>query len=251
MKNKIKFIIPIVADEDFQSISDDIGAFLEPYLKESTQLEFSCLKYGFPTIETELQGMINGSQVVMQILSEQNKIEQKCCAAFIDCFDDPGVYACREMNYFPVIGPYEAAISTALNLSERVGIITTDEAGILNEEKKARNLGLEKRIVSISPVNLPVAGIMSEKEQLLADLINTCRKMADEDRVTTICLGCTAMFYVYHDLISQLELEGIKINIIEPTLNGILTLENMIAMNYTNYIHGDLDFTDLKWAQPE
>ena len=47
------------------------------------------------------------------------------------------VYALREMGLIPAVGPYEAAVTTALSLGERIGIITTDEAGILNEEKKA------------------------------------------------------------------------------------------------------------------
>lgn len=239
---ELKFIIPITGNQEVKF--SEIGTYLKPYLHPETHIQFTNLVKGFSSVETELAGMFNGTEVVMDIY---RKNSTDFHGVFIDCFDDPGVYACREIGKFPVIGPYQAAISTALSLAERIGIITTDEAGILNEEKKARSMGLENRIVSVQAVDLPVAGIRDEKEKVLSDLEELCKKMVNQDRVSAICLGCTAMFYVSDELKSRLYKNGIRVNIIEPILNGVLTLENIVRMGYNNFVPGEVDFSMLEW----
>ncbi len=57
---KLKFIIPVVGD--FSAYSEELAAYLKPYLTAETELEFSSLQYGFETVETELAGMVNGSR---------------------------------------------------------------------------------------------------------------------------------------------------------------------------------------------
>ncbi len=169
----------------------------------------------------------------------------------MDCFDDPGVYALREMGLIPAVGPYEAAVTTALSLGERIGIITTDQAGILNEEKKARAFGVSERITSIRALDLMVENIKEEKERVLASLADLCADMVQKDRVSVICLGCTAMYYIYDDLLQILSERQIRVNVIEPVLNGCVTLESMVRMGYNNFIPGGVSFGTLHWSQTE
>lgn len=243
----LKFIIPITGDIFEKSM--DITNYLRPFLHPDTVLDFEHLNFGFPSVETELGGMFNGSQVVMNLHNDNHLT--KYDGVFIDCFDDPGVYACREMGKLPVMGPYQASISMAMLTAERIGIITTDEAGILNEEKKARSLGLDNRIVSIRSLNLTVSDIRTEKEKVLKDLVELCSRMAAEDRVSTICLGCTAMFYISGMLKGLLHSRGVQVNIIEPILCGTLALESLIRQGHHNFIPGSVDFTALRWTQRE
>lgn len=248
----LRIIVPITGQEAVLTQKfNDISEYLKPYLDPATVLRFSSLDHGFGSIETELQGLVNGAQVVMAVSNESDGLGQKDDGIFIDCFDDPGVYGCRELGLVPVIGPYQAAITTAMNLSDRIGVITTDTPGILNEEKKARAMGVAGRIVSIRAVELPVADIRTEKEKVLNDLIDVCTIMYREDRVTAVCLGCTAMFYIADELKERLKAAGIGINVIEPILNGMLTLEHMVKMKSNNYIPGGVNFDSIKWDQIE
>ncbi|MCI9640319.1 MAG: hypothetical protein HFE72_09415 [Emergencia sp.] len=242
---KLKFIIPVVGD--FSAYSEELAAYLKPYLTAETELEFSSLQYGFETVETELAGMVNGSQVVMSVRENAEDFD----GVFVDCFDDPGVYALREMGLIPAVGPYEAAVTTALSLGERIGIITTDQAGILNEEKKARAFGVSERITSIRALELMVENIKEEKERVLASLADLCADMVQKDRVSVICLGCTAMYYIYDDLLQILSERQIRVNVIEPVLNGCVTLESMVRMGYNNFIPGGVSFGTLHWSQTE
>ena len=43
---------------------------------------------------------------------------------FITCFGDPAVPAARELVDIPVVGGFEPAVSTALNLGERFAVVT-------------------------------------------------------------------------------------------------------------------------------
>lgn len=242
---KLQVIIPVVGD--YANYSEELAAYLKPHLLPETILSFSSLTYGFETVETELAGMVNGSQVVMAVRETAADFD----GVFVDCFDDPGVYALREMGIMPAVGPYSAAVTTALSLGERIGIITTDEAGILNEEKKARALGVSERIVSIRALDLMVDNIKDEKERLLVSLTNLCADMVQEDRVSVICLGCTAMYYIYDDLLQILSERQIHVNVIEPVLNGCMALETMVRMGFNNFVPGEVAFDSLHWSQTE
>lgn len=243
---KLKFIIPIRGDISEKSV--DIENYLRPYLLPDTELVFEHLKFGVASVENELSGIFNGAQVITNVFEDN---VSRCDGVFIDCFDDPGLYACREMGKLPVTGPYQAAVSTAMLLAERIGIITTDEAGILNEEKKARAAGIKDRIVSIRSLNLSVWDIRTHKEQVLEELIGLCESMVKEDRVSAICLGCTAMFYIIEELKEALGTKGLQVSMIEPILNGVIALENMIRQGHSNYIPGGVDFSTLYWIQKE
>lgn len=127
---KIKLLIPVT--DISGDLFNEIKSFLWEYFSHDCQILFDSLKYGFPSVENELSGMVNGAQTAIQLYEGKEEIE----GVFIDCFDDPGVYQCREMLHIPVVGAYGAAISAALQCGERIGIITTDEEGIFNEEKR-------------------------------------------------------------------------------------------------------------------
>ena len=233
---KIMFLIPV--NTDFTQRKEDISAYLESYISPDMQIEFVQVSQGFLSVESELQGMVNGCHVVKAYLNRWDQFD----GVYVNCFDDPGVYPCREIGYLPVIGPYQAAVSTASAIAERIGIITTDVAGILSEERKARKEGVAEKIVSIRPVNLPVSDIRSEQEVLTETLFQLCKEMVEKDRVSAICLGCTAMFYVADKLRDKLQQERVQVNIIEPIANGINVLQTLIRQNLTNAVPIEIDF---------
>lgn len=227
---KIKFLIPVTAD--YSAKKQDLLAYLSPLLSENTELVFQQITKGFPSVENEYQGMFNGCQVIDNVLKDKSLFD----GVYVNCFDDPGVYACREISEIPVIGPYQAALHTAFTLSERIGIITTDRAGILNEERKSRQLGFSGSIAAIDCVDFKVSDIRSEKAVLTQKLFELCCDFVQNHRVTAICLGCTAMFYVVDDLRHRLKDAGVFVNIIEPVSNAVLFLENMLRLGYQNHI---------------
>ena len=53
-----------------------------------------------------IRDRFNGCQVVEEVLQAGESFD----GIYVNCFDDPGVYACRELGRLPVIGPYQSAL---------------------------------------------------------------------------------------------------------------------------------------------
>lgn len=227
---KILFLIPVTAE--YEEKKKDIEVYLEKYIRPDTEIVFRQVTKGFPSVESDLQGLFNGCQVVKEVLRADESFD----GVYVNCFDDPGVYACRELGRLPVIGPYQAAIATASVLAEKIGLITTDCAGILSEERKARQNGSLEKIISIRPLNLAVSDIRTQQDAVVEKLLKLCKEMAKTHQISTVCLGCTAMFYVVDQLRRRLRQENIPLNIIEPMANALCFLETMVRQNFVNFV---------------
>lgn len=227
---KLLFLIPVTAE--YEHRKNEIKVYLQRYLNSDTVIEFAQIPEGFTSIESDLQGLYNGWQTVNLV----KKLETAYDGVYINCFDDPGVSACRELGLVPVIGPYQAAVHSALVLADKIGIITTDAAGVIHEEKKAMQLGIMGNIAAIKPVDLEVDDIRQKAELLVDRLAAVCRSMAEQQGIKAVCLGCTGMFYIADRLRERLKQEKIKITVIEPMANAIKFLETMVMLNYDNSI---------------
>lgn len=222
----ITIIEPITGD--LKNDSEMILEYLESHGVRKSDIAFSQIESGFSTIESEFQGMVNGAQVALMF---KKGLGEQCRGVVIDCFDDPGVAACQEIGGIPAIGTYQAAIATASVLGDRIGVITTDVPGITNEEKKARCFGVENKVVSIMAIDTPVMDILTDSDSITDALFDACLKMEKEDRVTVVCFGCTGMYPVADALKRKLKQSGSKVSIVEPILNAVLMMRNIIAMD--------------------
>ncbi|MGC2873443.1 aspartate/glutamate racemase family protein [Ihubacter sp. mB4P-1] len=227
---KLLFLIPVTAE--YERKKNEIKTYLQRYLNPDTVVEFAQISEGFRSIESDLQGVYNGWQTVNVI----KELGRSYDGVYINCFDDPGVSPCRELGIVPVIGPYQAAIHSALVIADKIGIITTDTAGIIHEERKAKQIGMRENIASIIPVDLEVDDIREKSELLIDRLIPVCRRMSEEQGIKAICLGCTGMFYIADILNEKLKQEQINVTVIEPMVNAMKFLETMVMLKYDNSV---------------
>lgn len=237
---KIKLITAVTGiPEEKNELQRD---YLRKYINGTTQIDFDRVERGFPSIESELHGIINATEIIKKgIAAEKEGYD----GIFVNCFDDPGVFALREVVKIPVYGGYLPSILTALSLGERVGIITTDREGILSEERKASHIGIKDRIALIEPVNLGVLEL-ENKDLLLNRLTDICLKFEKEYRIQAASLGCTGMYYIIDELRERLKASGCSIVIIEPLATGIKYLETIIQLGFTNSLNYDLDLSSIK-----
>ncbi|MCI5687999.1 hypothetical protein AALA24_03630 [Anaerovoracaceae bacterium 42-11] len=80
---KLKIMIPVKI-ENFESYCEAISTYLKPKLLPDTELSFAGLEYGFSSVENELAGMVNGSQVVMEACGSKEDYG----GVYVNCFDD-------------------------------------------------------------------------------------------------------------------------------------------------------------------
>ncbi|MDO4556170.1 MAG: aspartate/glutamate racemase family protein [Lachnospiraceae bacterium] len=225
---KIKIIEPVVNVSDKNIIEE--RSYLERFLNSDTIFEFEVVKEGFPSIENEMQGIVNGGEILK--LVEKIQLED-CDGIFINCFDDPAVVAAREISYKPVLGAYLSTIKMASSLSERIAILTTDSYGVSCEERKAKAYGLEGFISEIIPINLGVLDLPNS--DLAESIVKTCMSLGKKN-ITTAVLGCTGMFFAAEQAQRRLNEMGLAVQIVEPLKTSVAFLENMIRMGYNNYI---------------
>lgn len=210
---------------------------MRPYLaslvRPDTEIEYVGIQSGFPSIESDMHGMFNGTEVVREGL---RAAERGAEGIFVNCFDDPGVQALREMVDIPVYGGYVPSILTALSLGGRVGIITTDHDGIANEERKARTEGFDGKISSVVPADMMVGEVFGGDgvDERLADV---CMRMHDEDRIDCVVLGCTGMQQAVARLRERLSSALCPVTVVEPLGAGVTYLERSVALGLTNSLH--------------
>ncbi|HWQ58705.1 MAG TPA: aspartate/glutamate racemase family protein [Clostridia bacterium] len=214
--------------------------YLRRTLRADTRLESDGVAYGFPSVECDLHGMVNGAEVIDCVVRAQ---EEGADGAFVNCFDDPGVYAARELVRIPVFGGYQPAILIAMSLADRVGVITTDAAGILSEQRKARQSGFSERVASIRAVNFGVLSMDANLALLAQRITEACVDMYEKDRVGALTLGCTGMHNAVGAVRENLKKLRCPVTVIEPLQNGVNFLENAVLQGYTNAL-GVIDNID-------
>ncbi len=205
--------------------------YLRRTLRADTLLESDGVTYGFPSIECDLHGLINGAEVLDCVVRAE---KEGADGAFVNCFDDPGVYAARELAHIPVFGAYQPAILVAMSLADRVGVITTDAAGVLSEQRKARLNGFSERVASIRAVDMGVLGMDANIGILAERITETCVNMYEQDRVGALTLGCTGMHNAIGPVRENLKKLGCPVTVIEPLQNGVNFLESAVLQGYTN-----------------
>ena len=209
-------------------------AYIKSGLRADTQISFAHLAKGYPSIECDFHAAYNKPEIISAAIQAER---DGCDGAFINCFDDPGVYECRELLRMPVFGGYIPAVLSALSAAERVGVITTDREGILSEERKARMFGQAERICAIAPVELGVLSLQRDPQTLAEKVAAVCVQMHRDHRVGAVCLGCTAMYCMIDILRDRLRALNCPIVVIEPLKNGVRYLEHFLSMGYTNALH--------------
>lgn len=231
---KIKIIEPVIKVPDKDIVEET--EYLKRTLNSETVFQFEKIDRGFPSIETEAQGLINGAEILKTVYQCQ---QENCDGIFINCFDDPAVIAGREISKKPVLGPYLPTIKIASSLSSRVAVLTTDRYGILCEERKAKAYGFSDMITEIKAMDM---GVLDLPDCDLAERIfDTCVKL-EKKSIFAVVLGCTGMFFAAEQAQRKLAEVGSSVQIIEPFKTGIAFLENMIRLGYNNCIKS----TDIK-----
>ena len=182
----MKIVVINAVVRDNPADEENLLPYLRQALRPDTDVVFERVEFGFPSIECDLHGTVNAAEIVQIAIDAERKGAD---GIFVNCFDDPGVYAAREIVGIPVFGGYVPAILTAMSLADRVGIITTDRAGILSEERKARLAGFDKRIASIRAVDM---GVLSLEKTLTCSLEDypCVQGHVRNDRVGALTLGC-------------------------------------------------------------
>jgi allantoin racemase len=114
-------------------------------------------------------------------------------AIVIACFSDPGLDAAREATDLPVVGIQDAAMHLAAQLGYRFSVLTTLKHRAPLRERAALLAGLDRRLASCRPLDLPVLETVVNREQVVQKIVRVGRQAIDEDGAEVLVLGCAGL----------------------------------------------------------
>jgi len=152
----------------------------------------------------------------------------KVDAVVIACFDDPGMYALREILDIPVLGIGESSVLMSLVLGWKFSILAVSEKAIPLMENMLYRYGLEKRLASIESMKLSVVDVdkMSE-EEVLKPLIKA-GEQARMKGAEVLILGCAGLAG-YDEKLSK----KINLPVIDPVKAGVKLAESILQIGLT------------------
>lgn len=218
---RIHIVVPITSD----SFNDQIVQEARSFLGDDIDLEVSCLPYGPASIESFYDEVLAGPAIVSEVVRAE---AGGADAVFITCFGDPAVPAARELVDIPVVGGFEPAVATALNLGERFSVVTVLENVVPMISGLASRMGIGGRMATVEVIDTPVLEL-HDPDILLKNLFEaSCRAL--DAGADVLVLGCTGMLGVAAALQAQLESERARVPVVDPTGAGLGMLLTMHSM---------------------
>jgi allantoin racemase len=181
---RIRVVVPIITKGfgDAGDFSSAVGS--------GTEITLTQIERGPASIESEFDAALAAPDVVLKI------VEAECegvDAAIIDCMDDPGLLAAREMVSIPVLGPCQTTMHLASLLGHRFSVVTAMESSAAGFENRAKLYGVAEKLASVRWVDIPVLDLSSNENRLLHNLIEESVKAVVEDGAHVVVFGCTGL----------------------------------------------------------
>lgn len=104
----------------------------------------------------------DSARVVMPLCALIGAEEASAAAFVIACFSDPGLHAARETTTRPVFGIFEAGLTAALNLGDRVGMIHNLDADVAPARRHTRAMGIDARVAGDRAINVRVSDLRTK-----------------------------------------------------------------------------------------
>lgn len=186
------------------------------------------IKRGPASIECEFDEALAVPDTVARIIEAE---QEGADAVVVDCMSDPGVKAGREVVNIPVLGPAETTMHLASMLGHKFSIVTVLDSVMPGFENRAKIYGVDDKLASVRPVNIPVLELEQDRDRLVELLTGEAVKAIVEDGAHVIIFGCTGMMgcadSVQHGLVER-GYSGIPV--IDPIPATIKLAENLVDL---------------------
>lgn len=187
-----------------------------------TEIHVKNLSNGPRAIEYDYDREIAAPYVVEEVI-KANK--EGFDAIVINCFDDPGLDAAREISDKLVLGIGESSITTALLLGHRIAIISTGRQSIPIYHRKAMTLGIEDRIVHIAGIDVGVLDIRKDIDNVKEILLGEIERSVRHHRAEVVVLGCGGFIGLAEELSAK---TGVPV--IDPTMVTVKLAESLTRL---------------------
>lgn len=141
------------------------------------------------------------------------------------CFGDPGLYLLKEVTVAPVIGIAEAAMSLALLLGGRFGILAGMGRAVQLMDSMVRTYGLESRYAGTVSLDLHILDFKHERTSTMNALENKAGELIQHG-ADVLLLGCAGLT----GFVSELQ-QRLSVTVIDPVEAGCRMLQTVVDAN--------------------
>ena len=173
-------------------------------------------------------------------------------AIVINCMDDPGLDAAREVVRIPVVAPALASMHLALCLAGRFSILTTAAEDIPVVRELVEHHRLERGLASIRAIGLPVQVLHDDAEATFARLMEAARAAVVEDGAEALIAGCTLLSGATERLSDELQRAGTRVPVIDPLAAALHLAATLVRLGISHSSIGypTPDAKDIVWPGP-
>jgi len=199
--------IVVINPNSTQAVTDGIDEALAPLrFADGPAIDCLTLAEGPPGIES--QRHVDG--VVGPLCGLIEREDNQADAFVIACFSDPGLHSARESTRAPVLGISESAITTALSLGDRFGIIAILPTSITRHRRYVRQMGLDDRFAGDLAIGVGVTGLAGD--QVADRMTGVGQALIDDHDADVLIMGCAGM--AQHRSVLE---ERLGVPVIDPT----------------------------------
>ena len=182
----------------YDSLNQEIGEYLEPFLDEKTDLEVRSIPKGTSHMEYHFYQAVNQQEILKGILQAEKDGFDAC---IISCFDDPSLYEGREISRNMIVtAPGEASAHLAATLGNKFSVIVGRKKWIPQMEENIHKYGLGRKLASFRSLDLGVLEFHENEDKTRRRMEEEIRKAVEEDQAEVIVLGCTMQFGFYREM---------------------------------------------------
>jgi allantoin racemase len=224
---KIRVIVPVTTKE--------FAATTEPQYTAAARADTEISVVGLDRGPASLESDYEDALAVPDILAKVRAAEAEGMdAVIIDCMADPGLSPARELVSIPVVGPAQTAMHLATILAHRFSVLTVLERDIPLIDRLARLYGLEDKLASARPVNIPVLELGRDQERLVGALVGQAARAVAEDGAHIVFPGCTGMKGLAQQVEQALAERGYAVPVIDPSLAALKLAEGLVDMGLSH-----------------
>lgn len=211
-----------------QTVTDGIDKAVDPLRAFGRPIRCLTLAEGPPGIESQLQ-----ADLTIEPMVRLARAQKDAAGYVIACFGDPGLHALRDAVSCPVVGIQEAAVASALMLGQRFGVIAILPRSIPRHLRAFGAMGVLDRLAGDRAIGLGVAEL-SDPDVCLAAMIETGRRLRDDDGANVLIMGCAGMARYR----APLE-KATGLPVVEPCQVAVATALGQIALGLAPQREGD------------
>lgn len=222
-------IIPVtVIDPVVMADQDDTSPL--PHVPD-LEITRVALRFGTASIESRLDDELATPGVIDASIKAAKSGAQ---AIVVNCMDDPGVPAAREMVRIPVIGPAESSMHLALTLAHSFSIITTSDEDIPVVWELIERLQLDHRCASVRALGLPVLDLHDDVDATASAYLKAARSAVETDRAGALISGCTLLSSLTPQVRSALAEHCGAVPIIDPIHTALHQARTLVTLGLSH-----------------